>query len=99
MKASADRIASLLDRRAAREGRVWAAEVRAAVLGQRRAAAGGWPGTLSEARARLAAMVLPRLALPASTTLMSSARESAARILYDSARRVWLAQREREESP
>ena len=89
---------SQLLRLAAAEGRIWAQEVRNNVRKELRRAAGGWPGTVSEARARLAEFVLPQLSRQGSAAT-SEDRERAARALYDSARRTWLAHCDREETP
>jgi len=89
---------SQLLRLAAAEGQLWAQEVRNNVRKELRRAAGGWPGTVSEARARLAEFVLPQLNRQGAAAT-SEDRERAARALYDSARRTWLAHCDREEAP
>jgi hypothetical protein len=97
MTASSNSHFSLLERRAALAGQVWAREMRESLRKQLRRAAGGWPGTITEARARLAEFVLPRLTREAAAAVTSSDREQAARTLYASARSTWLAQCDREE--
>lgn len=74
-----------LEQRAKIEGERWAGEVRAQILQQRRSASGGWPGTMSEARARVTEQMI---AFAGSEP--SGARERAARALYHSARAWWL---------
>ncbi len=78
-----------LDTRA--DGEQWAAEVREQTVADNRRVSGGWPGTLSEARARVARLAarLPHLDVAATE------REEAARALYDSARAWWLLRQEK----
>jgi hypothetical protein len=97
MTARANAQTTLLERRAVAEGQAWAQQMRAALRSQLRRAAGGWPGTITEARARLTEFVLPRLTREAAAALTSTDREQAARTLYASARSTWLAQCDREE--
>ncbi len=70
-------------------GRAWAQQVRARLEHEGRRASGGWPGTLSEARARL------DTALSSLATRVSGSdeRERLARILYHAARELWLTHR------
>jgi hypothetical protein len=86
--------ASLLHETAVGVGRQWFHD-RCADLGrQRRRIEGGWPGTLTEARA----LVRPALTLALSRTPMPLATAGevtmATRTTYDEARRAWLASRE-----
>lgn len=76
-----------LDGRVENSGRAWAAAVRAELVGEGRRAAGGWPGTLSEARGRLEAVLRGGGTPPAE-------RERLARLLYHTARDTWLASRD-----
>jgi hypothetical protein len=89
---------SLLDRQAAVEGQTWAREMRSSIHEQSRRATGGWPGTITEARARLVEFVLPRLARDGGSAATSEALQQATRVLYASARTAWLAQCAREDS-
>lgn len=76
---------------AAESGRAWAKSLVAELHGAGRRAAGGWPGTLTEARFRLESV----LAGAAREPRVCSG-EDLARVLYDAARRDWLAYREPE---
>lgn len=69
-------------------GRAWADSVRAHLCSEGRAAAGGWPGTLSEARARLATIT------GTSAKPTADERDRLARLLYGAARQYWLVHRE-----
>jgi hypothetical protein len=80
-------------------GRDWASELRASILLERRRASGGWPGTLSEARARVAVSLVPWLESNGQPTVTSSQSEGAARLIYASARSAWMETREAEEWP
>jgi hypothetical protein len=52
---------------------------------------GGWPGTLPEARARVAASLGRALARRRMATLTAEELRWAARATYEEARRAWLA--------
>lgn len=78
-----------LDTRA--DGERWAAEVRSQTVADKRRVSGGWPGTMSEARARVARLAAEASRLDAA----ADAREQAARALYESARNWWLLRQER----
>ncbi len=69
---------------AASEGCAWAESVRARLADDGRPACGGWPGTLSEARARI----------DRKATDSPSKRERLSRLLYDAAREFWLQNRD-----
>lgn len=74
----------------------WAAHYRDQLHKQGRPAAGGWPGTMNEARVHAAAFFgteLPRRGMGALTYQES---EFAARAVYAAARRHWLLRQERE---
>lgn len=73
------------------DGRAWARDLAAGLRASGRRAAGGWPGTLSEARSR-AEPLLGDVRFDAWT----DAREALARVLYAEARRDWLAHRDTE---
>jgi hypothetical protein len=85
---------ALLERCAQGEGLLWAKETLAKIRAQMRAVRGGWPGTVSEARARVAGYVLPALARQGLAGATESEREQAARSLYHSARAQWIARQE-----
>lgn len=80
-------------------GRSWATELRAAILQEKRRACGGWPGTLSEARAHVAVSLLPWLKTHGQPVFTSQQCEGAARLVYASARSLWMENREAEEGP
>ena len=89
-------LGAVIGRHAHKAGERWANETRSRIHRERRAAAGGWPGTMSEARALVAEHLLPALACEGIVTLTSVEREEAARRLYHSARALWLQCREKE---
>jgi hypothetical protein len=80
--------------RAEQVGRGWATELRAAIVGEKRRAAGGWPGTLREARAHVAVSLIPWLRSHGMSGVTSRQYEGAARLVYASARKVWLENRD-----
>ena len=88
---------ALLERCAHGEGLLWARETVAGIRAQKRTVKGGWPGTVSEARARMAGYVLPALARQGLAGATESEREQGARCLYHSARAQWIARQAGEE--
>lgn len=72
--------------RAEESGRAWADAVREGLEREGRRAAGGWPGTVSEARARVA-----DLGEPAGAS--AGERDRLARVIYHAARSFWLMNR------
>ncbi len=72
-------------------GRRWARTLVAALRADGRRAAGGWPGTLSEARSRADALLGS-----ARFAARNDACEAVARFLYAAARSDWLAHRDAE---
>ena len=84
----------VLDALAQAAGTEWAAQEVTTLIDAGRAVVGGWPGTLSEARARVDA----RLATQGAPGLSvgAPARESLARRAYDAARGAWAARAQRE---
>ena len=76
------------DGRVEEDGRAWADSVRALLSSEGRAAAGGWPGTLSEARVRLESV------MRTSAKPTADERDRLARLLYNAARSYWLVHRE-----
>ena len=88
---------SLLDRSAVALGEAWAQRSREILSAEGRRPIGGWPGTMSEARARA------RVHLGSETVRQQLGRvvdqeiEQAARATYARAREVWLAGAERED--
>jgi hypothetical protein len=75
-----------LDDVASSVGAEWAAEMARALGRENRAAAGGWPGTLSEARVRLDTRLAALRSVPSAGT-----RERLVRRAYDAARTAWRA--------
>jgi hypothetical protein len=72
-------------------GAEWAAEMVGSLTKANRAVAGGWPGTLSEARARLDAVWLTLGLKPDATT-----RARLTHCAYDAARSAWRSSAVRE---
>ena len=68
-------------------GEAWAQASISDLRGQERDVAGGWPGTLREARR----LVLARLPAGTQPTLDTHALQLLARTAYDAARRSWQA--------
>lgn len=91
------RLQASLRQRAQSEGERWATELRSQMRKELRRAAGGWPGTISEARARVSAFVLPGVSLSKPISVTAADREDTARWLYRSARALWVQYQEREE--
>jgi hypothetical protein len=77
----------LLERAAHAEGSSWASWWRVELRRQNRALAGGWPGTLSEARVRVARRIAVELGRAFDATRQEL--ELAARFAYGIARREW----------
>jgi hypothetical protein len=73
-------------------GEAWALDFSNTLHGEGRSVSGGWPGTLSEARGRVAACLARR---PNVTRRVSAEElESLARRAYAAAKRAWLARAE-----
>ena len=72
-------------------GEVWAEATRADLRHEQRILAGGWPGTLSEARARAFAHFSSAASVGDLGALDAPELELAAREVYARARQVWLA--------
>jgi hypothetical protein len=72
-------------------GEVWALAIRAEIRDEQRLLAGGWPGTLSEARARAFAHFSSAASVTDLGTLDAPELEVASREVYARARQVWLA--------
>ena len=75
-----------LEARTIRDGRAWAEAVRAALDSEGRPATGGWPGTLSEAQAKM----------KRDANISPSRRAQLARVFYASARAFWMNNRVRQ---
>ena len=68
----------------------WAARVLSELQAESRRIRGGWPGTLSEARALLAGDLLPQLAGESLVELKRVGQDEVARFLYQGAREYWI---------
>jgi hypothetical protein len=91
---------ALLERAAVAAGNDWVQRLSRELLAERRVAAGGWPGTLSEARTWARSYVHRVLSeLVSSTPATADELENAARATYAHARSKWLAGARREEDP
>jgi hypothetical protein len=75
-------------------GVAWARTYREAVHKEGRRAAGGFPGTLSEARQQFARIVEPELHRESGMAASYDECEECVRLLYSSARNEWLSRRE-----
>lgn len=80
-----------IEESAAALGRSWAVRCRHELHREGRSAAGGWPGTLSEARARVGRrLVVEAKGRRGELDITDAERELAARMAYASARTEWL---------
>ena len=70
-----------MDDEATRAGSEWAIDVRAFLVADGRQAEGGWPGTMTEARARADSL--------SEGTLSGEERHRLGRIVYAAARAEW----------
>lgn len=70
-------------------GSEWALTLRTELDHENRSVCGGWPGTLSEARARVALIVSAACVVPGRTTVTIPELEIIASALYASARTAW----------
>jgi len=77
-----------LERLVIAAGETWAREAAARLREDGRPVAGGWPGTLSEARQRVAEIVSGASTGPHVPAVF----DNLVRLTYASARRIWLAQ-------
>lgn len=74
-------------------GRQWAFNL-TTLLRARRRASGGWPGTLSEARARTSSLLHPWLESLGQPLPTHEQNETLVRVVYTSARLAWLQGRD-----
>lgn len=95
--AAASRRREMLEKIATTLGLDWARAYRDDLRGQGRAAAGAWPGTISEARAR----VEFRIAIEASrrgwSGIADAERSELARVAYAAAKNFWNEHRDRDD--
>ncbi len=82
------RLNSALERAVDAVGKAWAVDCSNTLHGEGRSVSGGWPGTLSEARSRVALCLAQR---GTSQRVSSDELEVLARRAYASARKAWLA--------
>jgi len=86
-----------LERMALATGEQWALSYRAEVRESGRAIAGGWPGTLSEARARVAGACSRTASKQRWTNVTPAELDWLAKAAYAMAKRRWLAVAARDE--
>lgn len=87
----------LLAERASSLGLDWAKRWRETLQAEGRRAAGAWPGTLSEARARVDQLIAVEQVEQAAKNVTDSERNEIARAMYAAAKRHWNEHRDREE--
>ena len=92
--AEAHTLTELARQQAKALGQSWATELKASIILERRRPCGGWPGIMSEARARVSVSLLPWLERGGQRVLTVEQREAAARLIYASARSTWIETRE-----
>jgi hypothetical protein len=85
-----------LARHAQTVGETWAQETVKTIHAERRVAAGGFPGTMTEARTRVAILVLPWLTERGGPPATPVEREAIAKAVYQSAKQAWWNMREPE---
>jgi hypothetical protein len=93
-RASARRV--FIEETAAALGRKWAIGCRSELHQEGRAAAGGWPGTLHEARLLIGRSLPTEVSGRNMATITEAEREIAVRAAYASARSEWLRNAETE---
>ena len=71
-------------------GRKWAGAWKRDIVSEGRAVAGGWPGTITQARAKVYAHIHPILRDKGMRLPSTSENEETARALYRCAREFWL---------
>jgi hypothetical protein len=87
----ATRRSLLLERTAVAVGETWARGWLAELGSEGRSAAGGWPGTITQARSRVRAVVTAELARARFQPAAADEVDRTARAAYARAREVWLA--------
>lgn len=88
---------ALIEQSAAALGQIWAVGCREELRREGRAVAGGWPGTLREARSRVGYALQQEMQRRKMAAMSEEEREIAARTAYASARVEWLKQSEPDE--
>jgi hypothetical protein len=82
---------SLLERTALSVGETWARACIAELDADGRTASGGWPGTITQARSRVRAVIFVELARARHAPADAREIERATRAAYDRARAMWRA--------
>jgi hypothetical protein len=95
--ATTDRRGMFLEDSAVSLGRSWAEQWRDDLRREGRPAAGGWPGTLREARARVEQHLHAEVTRRKLAAVTAPEREFVARRAYASARAAWCQKAEPEE--
>jgi len=80
---------AILDERPASIGAAWARAVCDRINGEGRVIAGGWPGTIVEARARIASHLRSELAERRMKALAPEELDRAANVTYARAKQEW----------
>src|SRR5258708_17853554 len=89
----------LLHETAISVGKRWFDTWRAELLGEGRPIEGGWPGTVAEARALVAASIGPMLVQHRLALVTTEELGSAARTTYAEAKRAWMSSDDRRRGP
>lgn len=93
---TANRRQTFLGKRAATLGMEWAKAWREELHRQGRPAAGAWPGTMSEARARVDQFIVPELVRRGMRSASDEERAEAVRVAYNAAKVHWNEHRDRD---
>lgn len=88
---------TVLQETALQVGQLWYASTRDGLLRDGRQIEGGWPGTIPEARALVAASLPPALVRRRMSTATNEELVVAVRAAYDEAKRAWLTSPDRSE--
>ena len=88
---------AVLEEMAVSMGKAWAERCREDLRAEGRPVAGGWPGTLPEARARMSRQLPPELSRRGMPAPTPPERELCAKAAYASARADWQTHREKVE--
>lgn len=82
----------VLEETAGQAARAWTSSLFGALAGDGRPVEGGWPGTVPEARGRIAAFAARTLEGMSLPPLTSDELSHLTRITYEEARRIWRAE-------
>lgn len=86
----ADTREDIVDAAARAEAQAWVFACRGALIEDGRSVSGGWPGTLTEARARASHVVGRALARRSQPALTNAELGTVARLTYREARAAWI---------